>query len=599
VEPQALPIKSPDAMAIEAMGDGSLAAVIDSSGALSLLALDADGMVRSNTSVISDVTISGVAIAPGAERVLAVRSDQRVLLLDRDGKELSRLSLRSARVVYLHATADGAVAILRRTVDNKSRFEVRRLAMKDDGLSWRGEAHTLPLAVTQSPQVSASVSPDGALLGFVGSVEGGTSEVRIVEVETGAEVKLDDTVPVVVPASTTIGFTADRRLEIGGMNGGGAWRIEIDGKTGVAVGSATASGHTVPAYAKGLRVTSYNNLLYLHADDGDSAFLGHREMSPSTGSLSPDGSVAAWVTTSGAIVVQRFDGTDDLRIKTPGDWWGSVAVIDDRHLLAGRQNGELVLFDSKTGAQLDSKVVAQSTPWFWYEPKTRLVAVLRESGVVWAVPIDPKAKAPIGAPIAVNDGAYNFMLLDPDLSGGAALMTIDSMSQTHEYTLEQLADGVSAKEAKQKRDPSYSAWAFDRAGHTYTSTGTAIEVRKGTTLVASIKVDQATGSIFAAPDGRKVAVGVTDPSGVMGIKMVDREGKHLWTARSPRNGIFNVLWSADGKRCILVSSGAGTVVDADTGEVIAQSNAWGFSLTNEVPQTFPPGVEPELTVVTP
>ncbi len=69
IEPQALPVRAPEAMAIAARADGSIAALIDATGTLLLYRVDGEGLVRSTVTVPPDVPFKGVAVLDGGERV--------------------------------------------------------------------------------------------------------------------------------------------------------------------------------------------------------------------------------------------------------------------------------------------------------------------------------------------------------------------------------------------------------------------------------------------------------------------------------------------------------------------------------------------------
>ena len=591
VEPQVLPVRAPEAMAIAARPDGSLAAAIDASGTLSVFQLDGEGLVRSTVTVPPDVPFQGVAILDGGERVAAVRTDHRIVLLDADGRELSRLGVRGARLVALHASGDGLVAILRRAKDDEAGFEVRRLAIAGDGLAWTGQARALPDPVASLPHVASAVSPDGALLAYMASTEGG-AEVRIVEIATGTTIPLDGPAATSVPAATMLGWTADRRAEMAAFGGNG-WRIDVAGGKATAISQANPTGTSTAAFAPGLRISGHQGHLALREADGDLHFLGHRELYAQSSALAPDGQSVAWVTSTGALVVQRFDGSDDVRIKTGTDYFGYAAIVDDGHVLAGRNNGQLALFDSRTGTEVAAMVASASTPWFLYEPSTGYAAVLRDPGTVWLIRVDPTAAEPLGAPIAVSDGAANFTLLDPDLAGGAVLMTVDSAQKARRYTLDELADGLSAAELKKERVATGAgAWGFDRRGRAYVVTGTSVEIRDGDKTSAIHTSKHGVHGVFPAPRGDRVVVLAASASGVASARGLDGGGKELWTITAQR-GVFSVTWAADGSRAVVHTQGTAAVVDGATGALVARGAGWAFGLGTELPAASPVNIESE------
>lgn len=589
-EPQEVPVQSPEAMAIATRADGSLAALIDGTGLATLVRFDGDGLVRATATLSPDVPLSGVVVLPGGARVVAVRADQRISLLDENGTELSRLSVRGGRVVALHAAGDLLVAVVRRVVDDVASFELRRLSRADDNLAWSGDPAKLAEPIASLPHVASALSPDGKLFAYMGGTPE-ASTLRVVRADSGAAIRLDGDVPTTFPATTMVGFVDDHTVEMAATNAA-AWRVEISGVNGVAISAALGSGTSPPAFASHLRLVGYQSSLALRADNGDVTYLGHRELSPSTGALAPDGQSAAWITSSGALVIQRFDGSDDVRIKGPNDWFGTVAIVDDGHVLAGRSNGILGLYDSHTGAELAAMVASASTPFFLYESGTKLVAVLRDTGVVWVVPVDVAAADPFGKPIAVNDGAQSFTLLDPELIKGGALMTLDAQMTSRRYTMDELSDGVTASEMKKGRVAlGTSAWYFDRAGHYYVPNGTGVDIRDGASVVATITVPNGASGIFPAPSGAKVLI--TDGSGIGPLRAYDSKGKELWSA-SALKSVFAATWSEDSARVIAFGQGGGAVLDAKTGTALIGATGWAFGLTSEIPTAFPPGVEPQF-----
>jgi hypothetical protein len=265
--------------------------------------------------------------------------------------------------------------------------------------------------------------------------------------------------------------------------------------------------------------------------------------------------------------------------------------VDDGHVLAGRSNGQVVLFDSRTGAELASAVVATSTPYFVYQAETKLLAVLRDTGTVWVLPLDTGADDPFGDPIAVSDGANNFMLLDPDLADGDALLTIDASMTMRRYSMKTLSNGLSASEIKKaKWGTSTYAWGYNRRGESYTLNGGTVDLNDGKNTV-TVKLPSASASgVYVSPSGAQLAV-VTNPGVGSAVTVVDRKGASRWSLAS-RTSLYWAVWSEDESRAIVLGQGGAMVVDAKTGDTVATALAWAFGLSNELPQSFPPGLDP-------
>jgi len=592
-EPQRVPVRAPEAMAIAARGDGSLAALIDAAGVATILRFDGDGLVVSTATVPPDVPLAGVVVLPGGERIAAVRSDQRLVLLDSSGVELAHLALRGSRAVALHAAGDGLVAVLRRSDDGAPVFALRRLAIAGDGLAWRGVEHRLADPVAWLPGYATATSPDGTRFAYVARAKDGP-QLRVVDATTGAATRLDAPAAVTAPETAVVGFVDDSNVELSALGGTG-WRVELTGDQGIVLTAPIASATSTTAYARGLRVAGYSASLALHRGDGDVAYLGHRELYPTAGTLAPDGSAVAWATSGGAAIVQRFDGSADVRIKGANDWFRSVAYVDEHHVLVGRNNGQLALIDVRTGAERGARAVAQAGTWVQYEPSTHLAAIMRDTGVLWLVPVDPAATTPLGEPVVVADGATTFALLDPALAGGAVLATVDAQSTERRYRLDELTDGVGAAEMKRERVAIGAApRSWDRAGRHYVNTATGIEVRDRDKLERTITLGHVVNGIFPSPDGERIAfLDAPTSAGAVPARAVDRAGKALWTV-APAHGAVAVVWSADGSRAIVQAQGGALVLDAATGHPLATPSGWAFALTPEIPTAVPPNLDPGL-----
>ncbi len=587
-EPQALPVAAPAALAIARRDDGSLVAVIDGNGVSTLLRLDADGLVLGAASLAPDVPLAGVVALPGGTRVLAVRSDQHLLLLDDRGAELARLAARGARVLAVHATAagDAAFALLRRGGEAPT-FEVRKLALAGDRLAWDGAAHPLPLPPARLPHTVSAVSPDGALLAWVATDASQRTLVQMMRLADGAAIAIDGDVVPSAPATTLGAFTAPGRFELGGQ-GGNAWRVEVDGATAAGYSEALPGGTTPPAFATGVVAAGYHGHLVVRRGGEVARYVGYDDLSPSSGALAADGQSAAWITTTGAVVVQRFDGRADVRIKGPTDWFGSAAIVDDRHVLAARNDGAIVLFDSVTGQERAALHVATSTPWFQWNPTTRRLAVMHDAGVVWVLEVDPAAAAPLGAPVAIGDGAQSFALLDPAATG-AVLVTIDAAQTRRRYTAAELARGVTAKEMRDREPVGAAAWFYDRAGIAYVQAADGVELRDGDRVVRKLAIG-ATSLVAAAPTGDRLAI----VDATLAVKVFATDGAALWSVAGAR-AFPSVTWSEDGRRVVVATPGSAAVLDAATGARVVIAAGWAFGATTRVPQAFPTNQAPSFT----
>jgi hypothetical protein len=219
---------------------------------------------------------------------------------------------------------------------------------------------------------------------------------------------------------------------------------------------------------------------------------------------------------------------------------------------------------------------------------------MRDAGTIWLVPVDPAADHPLGAPIAVSDGAISFALLDPSIAGGDALMTFDAAQKLRRYSLDELSDGLSAAELKRERVASPgSVWGFDRRGRRYLANGTNVEVRDGDKLLVTHQTPLGVHGIFPAPDGERLIILAANQNGIASARAVDSKGKELWTATAPR-GVFLASWSADGSRAVLHTQGGAAVVDGKTGRRVTITAGWAFGRTTELPAASPANAVPEF-----
>jgi hypothetical protein len=577
-EPRIVPIASPAALSIERHGDDLVAAIVDGSGAGHVVVLGKDGKVSAH-GVPVDPAVVSLTVLPGGDRIVGVRVDQSLALYDTKGELLDSATLRAARVAKLLPRRDGARAIALVTTTSKGKPGAALVSVTADAKLHLGAPITLPMPLAAGVPPSGAVSPKGARVAYLAQPAGGQAQLLLADAATGAAIEVKESPTIATPMTTTIGWTGDDTAIVAGPNGG--WRIEL-GATAEVFAQAQSPRMTLPAFGGDAVVGGYGAHLEIERTDGTQRFLGYSEMAPTAVSLAPGGKTAMWITSSGALMKESLDGTGQVLVRTPNEWYGSVAAIDDHTALAGRNSGVLALLDTDSGKELATLAVAASTPFLQYSAKHKAVAVMAQAGVVWYIAVDRAAAQPLGKPVVIADGAQTFQVLDAD---DGALLTYDASWKGRIYTTAELAKGPSAAQMKKDRfDAGGNGYIHDRAAQTYVLTGSEVQVWHKGTKVRSFTVDAAS-AVSAAPDGSRVAV--TTQTGA--ITVYDAKGTKLWSVGAG-SFAYGLSWSDDGTLVAIATQGGGLVLDAASGESRIESCGWKFALETTVPQILPQNV---------
>jgi hypothetical protein len=580
LEPKIVPVASPAALSIDRRGTDLIAAIVDGSGAGQIVTIAKDGHL-SVAGVPIDPAIVSLTVLPGGDRILGVRADQTFGLYAPTGELLDTAHMVSVRVAKLMPRRDGAHAFALVSTSVKGKAGALLVPIDADGGKLViGKSIALPLPLAAGVTPAGAVSPKGTRVAYLAQPAGGAASLVVADTATGAEIKIAEAPAIATPMQTAIGWTSDDRLYVVGTNGG--WRIEF-GATNEVFASAQAARMTLPSFGGDALIGGYGAHLAIERADGTLRFLGYSELAPTAVSIAPGGSSVMWITSSGALMRETINGGADTLVRTPNEWYGSVAALDDHTALAGRNSGVLALIDMDTGKELATTPVAASTPFLQYSPKHKTVAVMAQAGVVWLMSVDRAAAAPFGKPVVIADGAQTFQLLET--SDDSELLTYDAAWKGRIYTAAELAKGVSATQMKKDRFAGGGAgYVHDRSGQTYVLSGTEVQVWRKGTKARSFNVEAAS-AVSVAPDGSRVAV--TTQTGA--IAVYDDKGAKLWSVGAG-SFAYGTSWSDDGALLAIATQGGGLVIDAATGVPRVESCGWKFALDTTVPQILPQNV---------
>jgi hypothetical protein len=596
---------------------GFLVAAIDGADGLAIVRLAADGTTTARAKVAPDPGFDRVVVA--GERIVASLADQSVVVLDAEGHRVARLAVRGARVeTLLGAGADRALALVRKAGAPPT-FEARWIELAGKPAWGASVALTAPVVAGEA----GALSPDGRLLAYAtaplpppatpvapgagapaaprpspppAQVAATVVNVAVVELATGKAIALAE--PNQYQPRVVLGFTAPTDLVI--VDQGASTRLAID----VATGMSVAFGDPLPmrsgpaALAPGIAVGAHLASLIVARTDGSVRYLGHEDTAPTTGALSPSGKTAAWLSSGGTLIVERF-GEPDERVIVPDSHttFSLVELIDDATVVVLANQSVLQMFDIDTGRALgDTPVTAAAA--MQYDVDSGLLLVPSGQSV-WLYAIDRASPTPFGKRMVVPEASA--ALLDPDLANGAVLITSDGTS-IRRYTRDELIAGVSRAMAREQRVAVPTAlFLFDRAGRPYNLAWRSDDGRNGryievydvtgkldpwsakTQVLAKLPDD--TSAVVSAPAGDRFLA--HDSRGT--LLMFDSTGKLTWSAASPAVPT-RIAWSDAGDRVLVVSQAGGEIIEAATGASLVRACGWRFTADVSPPAGVPTGV---------
>jgi hypothetical protein len=601
---------------------GFLVAAVDAADGLELIQLGPDGNMMKRTKLPPEPGILHVVLV--GDRVIASRADHSVVVLDADAKPRGTLSLRGARVEALIAAGkDRAIAMLRKSGTTPT-FEARwiKLAAK---VEW-GDVIALPSPIADGADLA--LSSDQRLLAYAttplppppaqptrpaaGEAEAPrapppppapptTVQIAIVDLQKGTTFAVGE--PNSFATTVVLGFMTARDLMVVDQAQGSRIAIDVDKGTTATFGDGLPVRTGPTAFAPGVAAAGQLANLVVVGSDGSVKYLGHKDSAPTTGSISPSGRTAAWLSTAGSLIVERFDEeTEHVIMPDNHTTFSLVELIDDATVIVLSNQSVLQMFDVDSGAALgDTPVTAAAA--MQYNGVTKLLLV-PSGNTVWIYALDRTSATPFGKRMVVPESSA--FLLDPDTAGGAVLLGSDGGS-IRKYTLDELRAGVSRAMARDGRitlpTPLY---IFDRTGRPYNIAWRAeagVNGRYLETWPADGKTDpwNPKGTVIAkiADD---VSAAIPAPSGNRYIAydnrgtlmLYDTRGAVTWSAAMPTMPT-RIAWSDDGNRLLVVSQSGGEIFDAATGESLERACGWRFMADSSPPLGAPMGVSSVCT----
>lgn len=617
---QRLPITNAVDADISTTSTGFLVAAVDSADALELIQVAADGTVGKRTKLPPEPGIEHLALV--GDHVVASLADQSIVVLDAAGVQRGKLSQRGSRVeAIVGAGTTRALAMTRKSGASPT-YEARwiKLGTKPE---W-GDTVALPAPLADGADLALSsdqrllayaslpVPPDAEPSSGKGAPSGakakpvqpppppptpGIVQITIVDLQKGTSLPVGE--PTQFASTVVLGFMTDRDLMVVDPSQGSRIAVDVDTGTTQTFGDGLPVRTGPTAFATGVAAAGQLASLVVVSRDGTVRYLGHRDSAPTTGALSPSGRSAAWLSTAGSLIVERFD-EDNEHVIVPDNHtsFSLVEMIDDATVVVLSNQSTLQLFDVDTGASLGDTPVTSAAA-LAYDATTKLLLV-PTGATVWVYAIDRTTAAPFGKRMVVPEASA--FLVDPVTGGDGAVLLGSDGTSVRRYTLAELQKGVSRAMARDGRislpTPLYM---FDRTGRpynlswradngvngrfleTWSAAGkTDVWSPKGT-VIAKIADDIA--AVIPAPSGGHYLA--YDNRGT--LMMYDDKGAVAWSAAMPMMPT-RIAWSDDGTRVLVVSQAGGETFEAATGTSLARACGWRFTADTQPPIGAPMGV---------
>lgn len=612
---QRLPLTNAVDAEISSTATGFLIAAVDAADTLELIQVGSDGTVGKRTKLPPEPGIEHLALV--GDHVIASLADQSIVVLDAAGVQRGKLTQRGSRVEALvGAGATRALAMTRKS-GASPKYEARwiKLGTKPE---W-GDTIALPAPLADGADLS--LSPDERLLAYASlpvppaadkptagagakapppppPANPGIVEITIVDLQKGTALPVGE--PTQFAQSVVIGFMSDRDLMVVDPSQGSRIAVDVESGTTQTFGDGLPVRTGPTAFATGVAAAGQLASLVVVGRDGSVHYLGHRDSAPTTGALSPSGRSAAWLSTAGSLIVERFD-EDNEHVIVPDNHtsFSLVEMIDDATVVVLSNMSTLQMFDVDTGASLGDTPVTSAAA-LAYDATTKLLLV-PTGATVWVYALDRTTAAPFGKRMVVPESSA--FLIDPPAGAADGPVLLGSDGTTvRRYTLAELQKGVSRAMARDGRvtlpTPLYM---FDRTGRPYnlswraengvngrfleswSPTGkTDVWSPKGT-VIAKIADDIA--AVIPAPSGGHYLA--YDNRGT--LMMYDDKGAIAWSAAMPMMPT-RVAWSDDGTRVMVVSQAGGETFEAATGSSLARACGWRFTSDTQPPIGAPMGV---------
>ena len=559
---------APAQLSLTHTGRDLLAVIGDDAGAVSLMKLGRDGSIRARAQLPGDVHYEQV-IAVG-DVVLARTADHAVEWFTAQAQSRGRVVVDAGWRIQAIAARNGRAAAI---VTDGTHTELRWL----EGARW-GKSVRLPRTVHGE---LLALSPDHRRIVFI---EDKTEAVVVVELEPTPKVSIDERS---FRHSTlhTLGFIDNERVAVVGFQV--QWVVLPPKHADPWANTVTLP---VPARAQlagggianGLLVTGNGSSLAL-TDRERTRYLGYQAtgtgMLTLTGkhiALAPSGSHLVWL--DDKLAMQR-----DVELQDPAiSPWVHATPIGERHVITQRQrDGKtmLELVDLDKPKQPTTLGAFPSVERMDYAPESGLLAV----GLVKRVKrfkLDLARTTAVELPeLEIKHSLTTLRLLDPERADGAVALTYGwakSSDENHTLALWRLEGGKLRHEVI----PGVTGLVhrIEADGTYYLMSAGEIQVRRGSELKASFKVDRQT-SLPLAIDSKGTRYAAFQRNNELVV--LDGGGHVLW--RKPMWGGQQVLFSADDKRLIVRVNGGLLAFDVATGEQLAMECGWNFGITTTPP----------------
>ncbi len=397
-EPVVVHLAFAKSLALGRTGNGFVAAGLDESGGLEIVALDHAGRMIKRTRIAPDPEIEDVVIDHG--RVIALRADQIVVVIDSRGQTIATLPAPAGHRIQRLLTRGGHVAAVTDSA-----------ALVLEGTRWRmksAEVHATPLPLRAGvPLGAAALSPDGKTIAL--ELAG---QVAVVGLITGGTVPPAQQPPGMFDVAD-LGF-ADNNTLVLNRSGLFEWR-PVSGDGEVRTDPKVGSGAAI-AWGGSLIIRGVGTSLELHAGK-DVRYLGY-ELGAAIG-MAELGRTTLPLDPRPLVDLQR---------------------LDDDHVLATREGGygrnSLTVFNTRTrayGVEFSSPVASQVQR---YEQSTRLLA-LTDQTASYLVHYDT-TKGKFETWYRIEYEPLDLHVLDPAKTGGAIAIAIRSDSEGKKVRAERI-----------------------------------------------------------------------------------------------------------------------------------------------------------------
>ncbi|MDX2090948.1 MAG: hypothetical protein SFX73_24020 [Kofleriaceae bacterium] len=561
-EPVMVHVPPADDVALVRTRDGLLAVVLDTVGGLELIRFDVVGAVIGRTRLAPDPGFAEIDAL--GDRVLALRRDQVLVVLDAQGAEQASLAANPGEHIRTVSTRGGGVIVglaAGATVDRV------RIVGTTSGLTW-GAVYPLPAPLTGS----LALSPSGKRIAGLREADG----QAVIVTPTTNELMPVNASAERFPAATFLGFLDEDTLLVSSGTLVRWWlkrpisqdpwetpNLDIQGNESTL---ALANGLVVGARGTGLQLV----------DPKRSRYLGYRQLV--NGGTTLFGDVGAIV--SQTAVTWFGPGLSEIETRTLPGSYRDTFPIDRHHVVAvetlGRKN---VVYLHGAPAQPPILLGTwEGVGTVTYHPATRVLAIPTQHGtathvVRFELDVATHTTRPLRTLITAQM-LERLVLLDPAEAHGQLAVGIRAtgamLVRFREEAAEETQIGIPL--------------GVDREGTAYFLDASAgMLVRLPANAPMSTREVRLDGALArggqVSPDGQLVVL-----TGQGMVVALGTDGVERW--RFPAHDASVVQFHADGRTVLIPSMSGGIIaVDAANGHRVGRACAFGFELSEKLPNT--------------